>query len=188
MPWHRNTRQNRVAGFPGVTFGALSTKNSFFVSNKRQARITALRPSMQSALSLLALPMVWGAVRVDASYARGGEYSGLPLDRRRYLVLARARRGPTTTPRESGEAQAGVGKFEGGGSQEGGKPFFDRAWCRAPCLAPARPTKSSRPEGAPRPEDDLTPGCDSKLDRSVEEGKRLTLDGQTKNSEGRLLA
>ncbi len=51
-------------------------------------------------------------------------------------MLARARCGSTTTPREGGEAQAGVETHEGGGTQEGGRPFFVLAWCGAPCLAP----------------------------------------------------
>jgi hypothetical protein len=88
------------------------------------------------ALSLLALPMAWDAVRVDAGYARGREYSGLPLGLKQSLVLARARCGPTAAPREGGEAQAGVETHEGGGSRDGGEPFFDRARCGAPCLAP----------------------------------------------------
>ena len=80
--------------------------------------------------------MVMGAVRVDAGYARGREYSGLPFGQRQNLVLARARCGQTTTPREGGEAQAGEETHKGEGTQEGGEPFFGRARCGAPCLAP----------------------------------------------------
>ena len=89
-----------------------------------------------SALSLLAPPMAWVADRVDAGYARGREYSGLSLGLKRGLVLARAWSGPPTTSREGSEAQAGVETREGGGTQEGGKPFCSRARCGAPCLAP----------------------------------------------------
>jgi hypothetical protein len=77
-----------------------------------------------------------GAVRADAGYARGREYSGLPRDSRQSLVLDRARCGSATTPRDGGEAQAGVEAREGGGTRRGGEPFFGRARCGAPCLAP----------------------------------------------------
>ena len=113
-----------------------STENSSFVSNRSQTRITAWQTKTMAALSLLALPMAGGAVRVDAGYARGREYSGLPFCPTQGLVLARARRGSTTTLREGREAQAGAETQEDGGTQEGGEPFFDRARCGAPCLAP----------------------------------------------------
>jgi hypothetical protein len=114
----------------------LSTNNLLFVSKWSQARITGWRNMTPPALSLLVLPMAQGAVRVDAGYAREREYSGLPLDSKQGLVLARARCGSMTTPREGREAQAGVETHKGGGTQEGGGPFFGRGGCGAPCLAP----------------------------------------------------
>ena len=133
----------------------------------------------------MALPTAWGAVRVDADYARGREYSGLPFGRRLSLVLARAWRGPTTAPREGGEAQAGVETHEGGGTLEGGTPFFVHARCGAPCLAPNWTAKRRKPEGAPRPECGSTRECESTPERSVEGGPCFT-PGADENSEGRL--
>jgi hypothetical protein len=76
-----------------------------------------------TALSLLALPTAWEAGRVDAEKARKvGEYSGLPSGQKRSLVPARAGCGTTATPREGGEARAGVVTNEGGGTLEGESP------------------------------------------------------------------
>ena len=130
-------RQQR--GLPHLVLNSMilwSTENLLFVSNWSQARITVAQNSMLVALSLLALPTAGEAVRVDAGYARGREYSGLPLGLKQCLVLTRARCGPTTTPRDGGEAQAGAEAHEGGGTLEGGEPFFGRARRGASCLAP----------------------------------------------------
>jgi hypothetical protein len=113
-----------------------STENLFFVSKWSQARITVTQLTTVAALSLLALPTAGDAVRVDAGYARGREYSGLRLGRKRCLVLARARSGPTATPWDGREAQAGAETHEGEGTLEGVEPFFGRVRCGASCLAP----------------------------------------------------
>ena len=113
-----------------------STENLLFVSNRSQARITVAQNTTMAALSLLALPTAGEAVRVDAGYARGREYSGLPSGLKQCLVLVRARCGPTTTPRDGRGAQAGAETHAGGGTLEGGEPFFGRARCGASCLAP----------------------------------------------------
>ena len=65
------TLRVRSSAFHRAHVAHRSTENSFFVSNKRQAKITAARTNTLAALSLLVLPMAGGAVRVDTGYARG---------------------------------------------------------------------------------------------------------------------
>jgi hypothetical protein len=52
--------------------------------------------------------------------------------------------------------------------EEGGEPFFGRARCGAPCLAPDWDEEALESRGAPNPEGGSTPECGSKPERGVE--------------------
>ena len=61
----------------------------------------------QVALSLLALPRVEETDRVDPDFDQSRECSGLSLDLKPGIVLARVRCGLTTAPQEGGKEPEG---------------------------------------------------------------------------------
>ena len=181
------TTQSRLPSCRRLYQG-LSTKKLSFVSNKSQARITVARAAMLVALSLSALPMAWDAVRVDTGCARGrrqlraklGIIPGCPWVRGGTLCSPEP--GVVGRPRcvKAEKAQAGVETHEGGGTQEGGEPFFGRAGCGAPCLAPG----SEGEVFEPRRRTDARRRIDNRLrfEAGAQRGRKTPpgADGQTK--------
>ena len=143
---------------------------------------------MMIALSLSALPAAWDAVRVDAGYARGREYSGLPPGQEAEPC---ARPSPTW----SDDHATGRRRSAGGGGKArrrryaGGWKTLLRPSGVWSSMLSTRLGRRSRlnPEGAPKPEGGSTPKRDSEPERGAEEGRRLSRNGQTKTARGGFL-